>query len=746
MSRALLLLAAGVLALSSQAAKPWVENRLVYNGNLPQSRDGLSDDRDYFPDEYLDAVADCGMSGIWMWVKWRDVVETSFAPRPPEGARRLAKLRSIARKCRRHCLSLWAFGIEPAHFTDGDPLLAAHPELAGAHFPSVGWRMWCPSSPAALRYAEEAARDLFTQVPELGGLLNIAYGEGTTTCMDGLYDSSCFSENLWQEGITCERCRGRAVWELYADMSAAIVRGIRAAGGSQPYLSWFYQPTTFPERRTWNFDCAAHAPDGATFVYNFESGLLTRDRGKFRCGGDYWLSQAGPSGPFRLTASAALAAGRRIGAKIQTCNSHELATLPYVPAPGLLYRKYREMRKCGVGDVVQSWFFGSEPSPMLKAAGMLSREDFSDGEAAFLLHLAAAVWGEALAPHAVKAWSAFSDAFAKYPVDNKMGYYGPFHSGIAWPYHPEVSCTGLPRSWWPDEPPAGDRIGECLGTYTLDEVEASAEEMAGLVRDMPSLSALAASAPAERRGDVAVMKAFRLQLLAARDVFRFYRLRRDAIAASRREPGRAKALLAQMEATVDDARRLAEEMLPVAEADSRIGFHAEAAKRTYDPTSVRRQIADLRVVAVRIREIADLVEAGRPWPESARECASPGTDIKGDGVVWRHEADADGNLVVEGRSEGEAGRLDVVLSDLAGALPPIVVKVDDARSFRVVVDAAQWGHDETRRPSWILLARPVRGNPSCRTMAWPVCREPVRCRLFQPSVVPERFGRLGERR
>ena len=119
-----------VLCLGTGAAyavdtgKYWVENRLVYNTRLPHDRDGLKDDVDYFPDDYLKAIADCGMNGIWMRVDWRKIAVTTLTPATEDGKRRLAKLRTIADKCRRNGLGLWIFGNEPARLRKGDALLA----------------------------------------------------------------------------------------------------------------------------------------------------------------------------------------------------------------------------------------------------------------------------------------------------------------------------------------------------------------------------------------------------------------------------------------------------------------------------------------------------------------------------------------------------------------------------------------------------------------------------------------------
>jgi hypothetical protein len=728
---------------AAPTAVPWAENRIVYNSNLPEDRDGLKDDVDYFPSDWLDRVAECGMNGVWMRVNLRSIAKTSITPRTAEGERRLRKLRTIAKKCRDHGLSLWIFGNEPVSFKPGDELLKAHPELGGVRFAGNGWTMWCPSEPKVLAYIEEAVRDVFTEVPGLGGYLNISNGEGLTTCLDAYSDS--YGVDRGSE--FCARCHARPRWQLHHDVAAAVVRGLKAADPSLRYLSWFYHATSEPDRRPWVYDCARHLPEGASFVYNFESGIMKRQLGRWHCGGDYWLSQPGPGNPYAAVAAAAAEGGARLGAKIQTCNSHELATLPYVPVPGLLYRKYEAMKRCGVRDVVQSWYFGGEPSLMLKAAGELSREDFSDGEEAFLLRFARKIFGSAAAPLAARVWKRYTAAYSCYPLCNMMQYYGPFHTGASWPLHPEIVMRGLPRSWWSGEPEAGDLTGECLKSYTLDEAETITGEMAancGDGRDLEDLAA-AVAGDAEKSRDVGVMRAFRLQLLAARDVFRFYRLRRDAVRASRTDPARVKRLVSRMKAVVESAKNVTAELLPLAEADDRLGFHAEAATRTYNPETLRARLRRLEAVPARLDAIVAEIEKGGSWPRADRTVAGAGEAVSGRDVLWSFREDADGALVFEGKVRKPWRRLFCSAVDLAGTRYPIVkpVNADESGRFSFRLPASSWNHDPFFRPAWFSIAAvDERGSPYPTLSLWPEDARALRNRLCLPGLHPYRLGAL----
>ena len=82
------------------------------------------------------------------------------------------------------------------------------------------------------------------------------------------------------------------------------------------------------------------APDDVIMMQNFEDGGYNEQLGKRRVAYDYWLSYVGPSETYISTANRAKSNGKDLWAKMQVCCSHELATVPYIPVPGILYDKY----------------------------------------------------------------------------------------------------------------------------------------------------------------------------------------------------------------------------------------------------------------------------------------------------------------------------------------------------------------------------------------------------------------------
>ena len=756
--------------------KPWVRNRIArcFFGPIkrpPLNHDELMDDVDYYPEPYLDRLAHEGINGLWLTVEWRDLAETSFTKRSPDAMRRLAKLRRTVDRCLKYGIKTWIFCIEPRRCGKDDPLLKEHPELFGCTV--AGESLMCPMQHAAQRYIEESVKDIFNQVPRLGGIMMISYGERETTCL------SRFDPLTGRFNGNCPRCAGLEPWQIHWETASAIMRGIRAAGSDAEYISWFYQPQVRPERGVWNAEVARHLPDGVTLAYNFESGAVKEQLGRLRNGGDYWLSYVGPAEGFRKVAEAGRQVGAPIGAKIQVGNSHEVATVPFVPVPGLLYRKYKAMREMGVSTVLQCWYFGNCPGIMNKAAGELSFDSFDDDEATFLKRLAAPDWGKDAALVA-SIWQQLSDAYANYPLSNDMQYYGPFHAGPAWPLLPDVSLAPLARTWKPHDPPSGDAIGECLENHTIEEASILAQYMAkgARVRTPDGADALDVLASRwngdfERMRDIGVMRALALQFQSGSDIFDFYRERARALHESRvlGNATAARAAVRRMGEAVAREESVTRALLPLAKADSRLGFHSEAEAHQYHPAKLEWRLGELAKTKTRLAEIDAALARGEPYPESEFERAAPVCKLGGewtdvaDGVRFRARETVGVGLEIELDFRKEM-RLRVNTLDAAGVTWYRSIAVDEtgARPYefhnvvtpsheiaecraevadgrahvRFVLSSAGWGGDgerrrSLRRPEWLQVMNgntplwPERQLPSGD---WRLNLDPVRGNLF----------------
>ena len=762
---------APALKLGATARVPWVKNRITrcFFGPIkrpPFFRDELLDDVDYYPEPYLNRLAHEGVNGLWLTVEFLDLAETSFAPRDPNALKKLEKLRRTVARCRKYGIKTWLFSIEPHRMekgTRGEELLRRHPELAGVTRGNL--TVTCTATEAGRRYLEESLACIFREVPGLGGLVNISHGERPTTCLS-------FLPPVEGGKTGCPRCDALPPWQVHVNTMTAMLKGMRQSNPEAEIISWFYQPQVRPDRAPWVYEAARHVPEGVTFLYNFESGALKEQLGRLRTGGDYWLSFTGPATAFERVAEAARGAGSALGAKIQVGCSHECATVPFVPVPGLLYRKYRAMKAAGVSSVMQCWYFGNYPGIMNKAAGELSFDTFEEDENAFLERLARPDWG-ADAPQVAKLWRDLSDAYANYPLSNDMQYYGPFHAGVAWPLLAEVNLKPLGRTWKPLDAPSGDTIGECLENHTLDEATALADRMAAGVRqttpdgvDLYQALAKRHAANPARRLDAGVMNALALLFESGRNIFHFYRARSHALALSRDggDTKGARAAVAEMKALVRREQAIAAEMKELAAADSRLGFHSEAECHQFHPAKLAWRMQELETTLADLARIDAALARGEAYPESAFEKSAPRVRVGGDwtaakGFSFKTETKGD-DLVLVVKTPAQAvtcytfdaaGTLwqrGVTVSSDGRAVSPIaynavtpghVATAAVAREGRdyvytITLSALGWNGERRLRPAWLQLR--VGGA------VWPALPPPAEYRLNLGPVQGNLCGRL----
>ncbi len=592
----------------------------------PAMRDELMDNVDYYPENYLNRLAHEGVNGLWLTIEFRDLVSTKYTPDAGrDAAKRLAKLKQTADKCLKYGIKTYIFCIEPRAWDGDDPVLKKHPELGGHSRGNS--HLFCPLSKTADEYLYESVNKIFKAVPELGGIINITHGERPTTCLSAV---SSFSDH---EGrINCPRCRDKEPWEILHASLSAMQRGMKDVNPDAEFISWLYMPQ--PQRYypgdvynlgKWVYDLPVHTPKGVVLQFNFESGVEIEVFGKKLIGGDYWISKPGPSDRFEDIANIAKKHGTLMSAKIQTGTSHEVATVPFVPVPSLLYQKFSAMQELDVSHTMLCWYFGNYPGLMNKSAGMLSMNDIPDNETDFIKTLASIYWKDEDVPKVVEAWTHFSNGYENYPLTNHFQYYGPMHDGPVWPLLLKPADAPLTPTWqigssstlqpWP---PSGDRVGECIGgVLSLEEVVELARRMTAswdkgvqLFKEIEKNY----SNDRERLLDIGVAKALGIQFKSGYNILNFYMLREKMF----RMDGKERLdILKQLTDIIEEEIAMNEELLVLCKNDSRLGFHSEAEGYKYFPEKIEWRMAELKkVLANDVPAIEKLIKRGKPlFPE-----------------------------------------------------------------------------------------------------------------------------------
>ena len=621
--------------------RPWLKNRIsrCFFGPIkrpPFNIDELMNDIDYYPEEYLSRLAHEGVNGLWLTVTFREICDTSVRKAVPEAAQRIAKLRATVERCRRYGIKTWVFCIEPIFWSveAGNPVPPGCEEFLGPGYSveeaGMEMRSFCVNSEKAKQYLYECTYSLFHAVPHLGGLISISHGERMTSCLSRL---SCYNDSGM---IPCSKRCGKSIGEILADVLCSMKKGMSDANPEAELISWLYMP--YAEQVSgWITQLPSRLPEDIALAFNFESGITKRQLGSVRAGGDYWLSAVGPSDRFALMAQAARG-HCQFAAKLQVACSHECATVPYIPVPNLVYRKYRKMKEMGVRHVLQCWYFGNYPGLMNEAAGKLAYEDFSRGEDAFLEELAKPEWGCDW-KHAVNAWKHFSEGYSNYPLDIQFQYYGPMHDGPVWPLHLKLAMRPLTRTWKPETFPSGDALGECMKHFELNEVA----ELTGIMSRewRKGMEELRKAPVVSHELEFTLAQALDIQFRSGHNILRFYAMR-NALLDS---PPDAAVLLARMKAIVQEEIENSLRLAELCGQDYRLGYHSEAEVYKYFPAKLRWRADQLKnLLAKDFAEAETMLEEGADIGEFLDwdgETAEAGKTYGGNGIRWRFETDAE---------------------------------------------------------------------------------------------------------
>lgn len=572
--------------------KPFIKQRITRCffspiNRPPKNGDELSDDIDYYPEEYLNRIMHDGANGVWIYTRFMDILPSSIIKEYGKGyEKRIAKLNRVIEKCKRYGIGVYLMAIEPVAI--GSDIVDNYLDMVS----DTAWngnRYFCCSSERGKAYCYEAGKKLLELCPGLRGHISITYGERPTACADMIRGHSDYGAP--NNPCTCPRCKDKKPGEILSLELEALRSGAREVNPEFETVSWTYS------HRNWEyddiFDYVDTAPDDVVLMQNFEDRGFEDQLGKRRYSGDYWLSYPGPSEMFTKTAERARANNKTMWAKMQVCCSHEIATVPYVSAPGLVFDKYKGAFELGVTGVMQCWYFGNYPSLMSKVAGEMSfASDFNDKDAA-LEKIAGIYFGRTKAKEVVKVWKLFEAGYRNFPLNIMFSYYGPMHDSVVWKLSLKPKNLELARTWQLVDPPDGDRIYDCLLTaHTLDEAYTLCDIMRNNWQEGMKLFENLTIEHPEESEQFDVAKAIGILFDGGTNILEFYKLR-DLLG---RQAGDAKEILSRMRELVELEIKNSEKMIPLCESCKPLGYHSEAEGFKFFPEKILERINQLRTL------------------------------------------------------------------------------------------------------------------------------------------------------
>ncbi len=545
----------------------------------------LLDNNDYYPDNYLNNLAHCGVNGIWVAGLFRTLIHSDVLPElgPPE--HRLKKLKQLVAKAARYGIKVYFFCIEPRFLTPDHPVFQAHPEIQGATINGIC--SLCTSTPLVQEYIKQTTCELFQQVPQLGGIINIFNGERLTNCW--------LNEKF---AATCPRCSQRDQIDVLREDLDCFAQGIELADSSAHLYAWAYYMDSDDSLKVG--DCNGllqvikQSHPKIVWIGNFEHGGSKEIGNKKVIIDEYSLSYTGPCNAFVKIANAGRDSGHRVCSKLQIGTSYELSSTPYLPIPGKVFDKFQAMKSLDVTGSMLSWIPGGFPGVMLKAAGEASFAD-SVSKREFLLGLARKYADGRNVAKVADAWEKFEVAIEEYPFTNRFLYFGPITRAPAYPLvlSPQKS-RAMPYNWGLDKnrnpQPFDEAITEWFGPFSYDEIVRQLVKMLSYWQDGLEFLKPIAKDDVKNRSlhqMLNVSLVIHGQLKSTLNVIRFLHTRNMLSAATHREQ---EELIKQLKAILNDEIENVLLYINNVENDPTIGYQSEIMGYSFTPKTMKEKI------------------------------------------------------------------------------------------------------------------------------------------------------------
>jgi len=552
----------------------------------------------FYHDNLLLRLAEHGFNGIWVRGAFRKFAKVSAFPEFGDTADAiLGELRRLCQRAARCGIEVFLYLNEPMGMSADDPFWQAHPEVRGSSSRFKPMVHLCTSTPQVKEYLRESTRYVFSQVPELAGVVLITASEFPSHCYCHAHrpDDEAEQQKLIAEGTLCPRCLPRTPQEIIGEIVTLICDGAKSVKPAAEVISWnwswgAYEPD--PQRGV-----LERLPADAIVMGDFERGQPTEACGFAYTNDEYSLKVVGPSPRFTGVADFQRERHMPVYARIQLGTTHENPDIPYLPTPQKIAEKYHALRDSGVTGTMTCWNFGNMLSLATEIAGEFTWDPQPEvGEG--LRRLAVCNFGPAAADDVVAGWELLSRAHDAFPSSIPVMYNGPLSRGPAFLFVFDRINHKFPNSWLLDAETEGDlldwatpfgpeKVAECF--------RSEGEKGAAAITLLERALTITEGADRERLArEVGVAKFHLIQTTSAANVVEFLLARNAMYDAP--DPKQKRAHLDRMEALCRAELENAAAALLLLDADPRLGWHGEAYGYMIDRKLVEEKLAGLEVI------------------------------------------------------------------------------------------------------------------------------------------------------
>lgn len=553
-----------------------------------------------YTDGLLQRISHSGFNALWVWLNTEEAtVDSQVYPEldDSQAAARLERLEDLARRARRYGIDVYIYLATGYNHHISESFFKRHPDARG-----YGWGPpLCTSSPNVRRYYAETVKTIFHRAPDLRG-------------MEVIYDSEGFwyCGNSERTRLECPRCRHFTQQQLAAQLLTTLDDAMHAAGGADKQLiAWNYNV-----KSQWVLKLIPLLPQDIIIQADFDKGMIAEKDGIRNETEDYNISNVGPPQLFVDEYRVARDHGLQVMAKTEHAVSQEFIFVPYIPCLGQQYARIAKMRDYELTGWFGNWnHYGYTPSAPAQLINRMSFDPAPEEEQA-LRQIAINHVGPAAAPLLVRAWEDYSQGIRDFPYSDPVARTpGPIQKGISQPLFLDssIGSFGQWRSWQNNL-----NWTRPWGTPMTQKYLTKLEQMYGAGNaELKKAEDIAPAGDRESiedewrvgrtiQGSVASVLHL-IEWLEARD--RFLAATSDA---ERQKCAGQLARIALAE------RANAEAVLPLLDADSRLGYAAVGDGGLFTPALVRWKMGEIDDVLIR-----QLPEYMHPHETAMRTAVQP---------------------------------------------------------------------------------------------------------------------------
>ncbi|MCD6596101.1 MAG: hypothetical protein J7L04_00330 [Bacteroidales bacterium] len=533
--------------------------RFIYSYFAPFGDPLLQPEIDPFPDGLLQRLNKQGINGVWLHVVLHQLTSSNIFPELGKGHEtRLKNLRILAKRAEKYGIKIYLYMNEPRAMPPS--FFKGREDLLG--FQDKDFGTLCTSVPLVRQWIKESLANVFTEVPELGGVFTITGSENLTNCWSK------------QQGDLCPRCSKRQAAEVIAEVNKTIADGVWQGNPNAKVIvwDWGWPDGTAWGKNQWAADIIKLLPDKVYHMSVSEWSKPLQRGGINATVGEYSISVVGPGPRAQRLWKIAKKRNLKTIAKVQVNNTWELSAIPYLPVMNLIAEHIKNLQNENVDGLMLSWSLGGYPSPNLELVKYI-QDHPSSSISESLFKIATNRYGKKSAPDVIKAWNAFSSAFTEFPYGLSI-YTAPMNYGPSNPLYAEPTGETATMLGFPF-----DDLEKWRGIYPAAVLANQFEKLANKWETgLPYFEKAIANAkmPDQKANtieDHRFATAAWIHFKSVANQIQFIMVR-DSLLSGDLEQKNLKAKIKVLKDIAQNESRLARQIYHISKEDSRIGFEA----------------------------------------------------------------------------------------------------------------------------------------------------------------------------